>query len=467
MDLLEKNGTAIVVLKEGVFFTSKYKDLRKCLIKNFNVTKIISVPSDEFENTTTKTSIIVFKNTEEKTSKINFYDLIINKHQNDVFEVINDEVVLLHSKNDIIDITDNLVSIATKDDLLNNNIFSFNAKDYIKQTIIPGDNYKLVKLGDICDFLPKSKRKASFGKDIGNFNFYTSSNKIKRCDIADYREDKILIIGDGGKANIHIDNIFSCSDHHHLLKINNNLIDFIYYLFKSNLSFLENGFRGSTLKNLSKKYLSKLYLPIPKDNKLIVEWSNKISKPYVNKIDLELKLKNLEQDIQDNIQSSCDNEEYDEVGLGDVCEIETGKKKKQYLKQLIGDSNYTHNKSNRKGINIIISRVGKNNFKLVNEEFYLTDNGYTLNINDIKLKKYICYYFNNNTFKIGNGSAQKVISKTKIKKIKLKIPKDKQLIKNLEPKFELIEQYQKDIKKSEILFNKYIEELKNEAIKEM
>ena len=30
------------------------------------------------------------------------------------------------------------------------------------------DNYKLVKLGDICDFLPKSKRKASFGKDIGN-----------------------------------------------------------------------------------------------------------------------------------------------------------------------------------------------------------------------------------------------------------------------------------------------------------
>ena len=53
------------------------------------------------------------------------------------FEVMNDEVYYYISKNDIIDITDNLVSIATKDDLLNNNIFSFNANSYIKQTIIP------------------------------------------------------------------------------------------------------------------------------------------------------------------------------------------------------------------------------------------------------------------------------------------------------------------------------------------
>ncbi len=50
MDILEVGGTAIGVLKEGVFFNSSYKDLRKCLIENYNVREIISVPPDQFEN---------------------------------------------------------------------------------------------------------------------------------------------------------------------------------------------------------------------------------------------------------------------------------------------------------------------------------------------------------------------------------------------------------------------------------
>ena len=63
MDIVEEGGTAIGVLKEGVFFSSKYKKLRKCLIENYNVREIISVPQDQFENTTTKTSIVIFDNT--------------------------------------------------------------------------------------------------------------------------------------------------------------------------------------------------------------------------------------------------------------------------------------------------------------------------------------------------------------------------------------------------------------------
>jgi type I restriction-modification system DNA methylase subunit len=79
MDLLAENGTAVGVLKEGVFFDKSYKDLRACLIKNFNVTEVISVPQDQFENTSTKTSIIIFKNEVSKTSEVKFYDLIVEK----------------------------------------------------------------------------------------------------------------------------------------------------------------------------------------------------------------------------------------------------------------------------------------------------------------------------------------------------------------------------------------------------
>lgn len=44
MDMLAINGTAIGVLKEGVFFNSSYSDIRRYLIKNYNVREIISIP---------------------------------------------------------------------------------------------------------------------------------------------------------------------------------------------------------------------------------------------------------------------------------------------------------------------------------------------------------------------------------------------------------------------------------------
>jgi type I restriction-modification system DNA methylase subunit len=60
MELLNKNGTCIAVLKEGVFFDNKYANIRKCLIDNYNVYKVTSIPNNTFENTTTKTSILFF-----------------------------------------------------------------------------------------------------------------------------------------------------------------------------------------------------------------------------------------------------------------------------------------------------------------------------------------------------------------------------------------------------------------------
>ena len=44
MGLLSDGGTCVGVLKEGVFFDSKYTYLRNYLINNYNVTDVISVP---------------------------------------------------------------------------------------------------------------------------------------------------------------------------------------------------------------------------------------------------------------------------------------------------------------------------------------------------------------------------------------------------------------------------------------
>ena len=471
MDLVDVNGTAIGVLKEGVFFNKTYKDIRKCLVENFNVREIISVPQDQFENTSTKTSIVIFDNTKEKTTKVKFSELTVEKYTEDKFDEIGGEIVLTENKDDICGISDKLISETTKDEILKNIICSLNGKDYNKKEIVVGEGYELLKLGDICTFLQKSKRNASFGQPIGKYNFYTSSDKVQKCDIADYNEES-LIIGDGGVANIKIDNIFSCSDHNHI--INTKYNKYIFYLISGNMNFLIDGFSGSVLKNLSKTYLQKLELPIPKSKQKITEWINKISKPYDKKNKNGELIMKLEEQIRDKIKDIGENEDCDEVELGSICDIMCGKnltKDKSisgnYNVYGGGETSYTHNEYNLEGFNILISRVGNNNIKLVNEKFYLTDNGFSLLITDIKIKKYIGYYLLNNEDKIlnaGNGSAQKVISKTKLSTIKLKIPKNKKIIKDFDPLFQEIEKLQSEMKDAESQYKKLIKELSEEAI---
>ena len=51
-----------------------------------------------------------------------------------------------------------------------------------------------------------------------------------------------------------------------------------------------------------------------------------------------------------------------------------------------------------------------------------------------------------------------------IKKIKIKIPKDKKLIQDLEPTFQEIEKLNDELKEAEILYKQFIKELAEEAI---
>ena len=56
------------------------------------------------------------------------------------------------------------------------------------------------------------------------------------------------------------------------------------------------------------------------------------------------------------------------------------------------------------------------------------------------------------------------LNKDILKNIKLKIPKNKQLIKDLEPTFNQIETLQNEVKNADTLYKQLIQELSNEAI---
>jgi len=475
MDILEVGGTAIGVLKEGVFFNKTYKDIRKCLVENYNVREIISIPQDQFENTSTKTSIIIFDNIENKTKEVKFYDLVVNRYDKDKFVEDNGVIIITENKGDISGISDTIISVATREEILSNAICSLNGKDYNKKVIVYGEGYKLVKIGDICEFLPKSKRKASEGKKTGKYNFYTSSEKIQRCDVADYK-DECLIIGDGGVANIQIDKDFSCSDHNHIIKTDHN--KYIYYILSGKIELLIDGFTGSVLKNLSKEYLLNMQIPIPKSDKKIIEWVDKISKPYEEKNRKQNKINELEENVKNRIKDIVDNEECDELELGRVCKFINGKKRvitdgKSYgLYPLFSSSLVVDNWIDEYDYNvesIIINTInGSGKFNLQYASKYCrTSNTIVFTTENKNLTLYIYYYGLINIETIGylaNGSTKKKMGITEISKFMLLIPKNKELIKDLEPVFDEIEKLQGEVKVAESQYDQLIKELSEEAM---
>lgn len=475
MDMLKINGTCIGVLKEGVIVNKQYKNLRECLIKNFNLRAIISVPSDQFENTTTKTTIVIFDNTEIKTSEVSFYDLIVDRYKEDKFEEIGGCIVLTENEGDIKRVYDKLVSVATIDMIMNNEFRSFNMKEYNKKEIVCGEGYELAMLKDICEFMPKSKRSASFGKKDGKYNFYTSSDKVQKCDVVDYEEEYILI-GTGGNSSIHLSNNFSCSADNLLIrsnKINNKIL---YFSILSVWQSLVDGMYGSTIKHVSKDMLNKFVISIPKSQAKIKEWTTKISIPYDEKIMKTSKIAELEKQVLDEIKRIGEEEECDEVELEKLCEyIKTGKNKtpdnkKGTLYPYYGTSEITGYTDHYlfDGKHILVARNGTmGNSFLVNGKIYPSDHIFVIK-NKQKYNIAFIYYLvksiSGTIQYLSNGSTIKGITKENLINIKLHIPRDKSLIQKLDPIFQQIEQLHVEVKNADILYNKLIKELADEAI---
>jgi restriction endonuclease S subunit len=479
MDILDIGGTAIGVLKEGVFFNKTYKDIRKCLIENYNVREVISVPQDQFENTSTKTSIVIFDNTSEKTSEVKFYDLIVEKYEEDKFIDNNGVIIISENKGDISGISDTLVYVASKEEILTNAICSLNGKDYNKKVIVCGEGYELVRLGDICKCLTTTKHCTNIGKQEGKYKFYNSSQDSKLyvdfCEIKDYS----IILGQGGNFNIHIDKNFTASKHVCVIQpnsVNDILLNYLYYIIPElQKSFITN---GSTISWLNKTNIRDFKIPIPKSEHKIKEWVDKISKPYEEKNSKQNKIKELEEYVKNKIKDIEENEECDEVEFDNVLQY-LSKKNKYRATDGYNKGKYMFYTSSQdkilyrddyefKGKNILIGRGGIASIHLATNFSVSHDDVYVL---DIRKPEYnIIYVYNyiksnikliEDSFK---GSTIKHSSKTALSKLKIKIPKNKQLIKDIEPTFDEIEKLQGEVKEVETLYNQIIKELADEAI---
>ena len=511
MDLLSKDGTCCAVLKEGVFFDNSYADIRKVLIENFNITNIISIPSDAFESTTTKTSAIIFKNN-GKTKEIKFSELLVEKAKSNTIEKDeNQNYFIKYLKDEIIDVYENELLTVTFEELIVPTIikkydneekkyydverydYSLNCKNYNKKEIVVGNGYELVKLGDKCNCLTTTKHCTNIAKSNGKFKFYNSSQNsdlyVDFCEVKDYS----IILGQGGNFNIHFDKDFTPSKHVCVIQSsekNIELLKYFYYIIPElQKYFITN---CSTISWLNKTNIKDFNIPIPKSKEKITKWVNKISKPYDKKNENEKLIMKLEEEIQNKIKDIEDNEECDDIELNDILiKCSNGKTNTTTITNTgeypfysaTAENPYgTHNtfdfdykdyfvfsKSGGNSKTIYGDSLGIGKFWLVHGKSAISTNMSIFKINDKFNIIYIDYYLKYILYDIqkfalyttGNGSIK---VSDMLKTFKLKIPKNKQLIKDFDPLFQQIEKLQTELKEADTLYKKLIKELSEEAI---
>lgn len=357
MDLLDDDGTCCGVLKEGVFFDGKYSKLRQILLENYNVTNIISIPSDAFENTTTKTSIIIFKN-DGNTKKIEFSELIVHNIEKDEFE-INDggEVELIKIKDEFNYIEEKKVCVASMKDIENNLtkekcLYSLNMKDYKDYKIVCPDGYELKKIGDVCDiekgYAFKSDEMKKNGiriikqsniidnqikildndcfvdEDIKFDNYILKKNDIIICLVGGI-ESKMAIFNNKEKMYLN-QNMCKLSNFK-----NNDIAKYVFnYLYINLKNIFNDNCKTSIQNSLSKEKLSNCEIPFLKNMDKHKKQLDNLYKIHQEIMTGTEQIPQSEQEICELIKKATDEGkkgvDYEEYKLGDenICKFKGG-----------------------------------------------------------------------------------------------------------------------------------------------
>jgi type I restriction enzyme M protein len=269
--MLKVGGKCAVVLPDGQDLFSKNDKtlvaIREFLLKTCDLKEIIYIPSGVFTYTSIKTCIFYFIKKVEGSRALSFkVKTSKTTKETRTYEFTREHqtsVVKFYDYNDNI----KTLLIEVPIEKIVNNAYSLKHSEYI-ETIEKkySDNTTIKTLGEVCIFLPKSKRQASYGEKQGLYPFFKSSTKVNSyVNEPDYTEEG-LIIGDGGEANINYGTKFSTSDHCYVLQNKDKLLlnlKYVYYYLYHNLDTIRELYTGVAIKNISKLNISNIQIPVP------------------------------------------------------------------------------------------------------------------------------------------------------------------------------------------------------------
>jgi type I restriction-modification system DNA methylase subunit/restriction endonuclease S subunit len=472
--MLKINGKCAVVLPDGRDLLSKTDTtlvaIREYLMKTCDLKEIIYLPSGIFTYTTIKTCVFYFvkkregtdvlesKIKESKSQKKSGKDYEFSKtHQT--------TKVKFYDYNPYEDIKNLLVEVPIEK--IASNSYSLNYTEYMKDETDEEqyeDSVVVKTLGEICTFLPKSKRNAKYGNKEGVYPFFKSSIKVDSyVDEPDYEEES-LIIGDGGEPNINYGIKFSTSDHCYILQNKNKSllhIKYAYYYLFHNLDIMKELYTGVAIKNISKTNIEGIKIPIPSLERqqdiikyldFIYEKANKTSNEKISE------LKNLNEFCLNHQKLFGENAV---KPLDELCKFlpkskrnaKYGNKEGLYpfFKSSIKVDSYV-DEPDYEEESLIIGDGGEANINY-GVKFSTSDHCYILqNKNKSFLNiKYAYYYLYHNLDimkQLYTGVAIKNISKTNIEGIKIPVPsfeRQKEIVEYCDYNDKLIKQLEKEI----------------------
>lgn len=476
--MLKINGKCAIVLPDGQDLFSKTNNtlvaIREYLMKTCDLKEIIYLPSGIFTYTSIKTCVFYFVKKREGTDVLET-NIKVSKTQKETgrdykfSKTHKTTKVKFYDYNPYEDVKNLLVEVPIEK--IVSNLYSLNYAEYMKDETEEEqyeDGVVLKTLGEVCKFLPKSKRNAKYGNKEGLYPFFKSSTKVDSyVDDPDYEEES-LIIGDGGEPNVNYGIKFSTSNHCYILQNKNKLLlnlKYCYYYLYHNLDMMKQLYTGVAIKNISKTNIEGIKIPIPslehqqeivKYLDFIYEKANKTSNEKI----AELKQLNVfclsnQKIFGENVVKT----------LGEVSKINYGKRitkskdeGSEYFAYGGGDlMSYKVNEYNRDGITYKISRDGLSKHNCITKlygKLFLNDTALTLDtldnksVNNYYIGEFLLsqknYIYDNCT----HGTAQLHIDINNLMKLKIPVPsleRQKEIVEYCEYNDTLIKQLEKEI----------------------
>ena len=423
--MLEDNGIAGVVFPDGKELECKNNyNIRKHLIDNCKILKIIDVQGGVFENTGVKTKILIFKKQKGVDNHKGIEFMEIKKSYNRI------------KLTAIADLDSNL-SFKLK---VNDNELTENYKD--------SNDIQLIQFGDLFTLIEGSIQSSKVQEDENGITLVTGAKEFKKIKIIEntHIEGENLFIshtGNGDKVPIKYFAGSCCySNLMSLCKLNDDYKDkinikFIYYYLKDKQEFIEDTYqKGCANKSLNIEEFNKLKLPIPSievQNNLIekIELIDNSIKEFGEIIKTLEELNKVKLDCVLNINKK----ELEIVKLGEVCNFKNGNglKKDELIKgeyPVIGGGQKPlgfHNQYNTNENTILCSSSGAYSgfISKYSKKVWASDCFSIIPKNNLINNTYLYYLlktFQNEIYKLQTGTVQPHIYSKDLYNLKIPVP---------------------------------------------
>jgi len=400
-------GICCIVLPQGFFFGASKKcvELRKKIAEEYKIHFVVDIASGSFLNTGTKTSMLVFQKGVGPTEKVAFIDL--------------DEKPLVEST---------LAELRLKH-------YSLNYKQYLPQSVVEVEGFEMVKLGDIAKKLStRGKHSAKDNIVNGKYSLFSSSvNEIYKLNTFDYSETCCIVnsTNASGNAVVNLGKEFSVTSDTFVFKCEDDLTTKYLQLYLSNnIQLVKDQFQGANHKHPTWDRLASINIPLPslERQQQIVEgidgWTSLAHQE-------EVALSILEKQMMFQVKEMGRGKE--RVKLGEVCVADSGDPfpKETFNNtgnyQIVGGGKIIglFNTPNRNEPGIVVSRVGSICVNYMFDKYFVTENGFSLKLNNKATDAFLHYYLLGNMDLLKEqycGSVMQVISKGRLYQIEIPLP---------------------------------------------